>query len=162
MDVGPGIQLSPGDAIPYPCFTWRRRGIPTCRKCRSRTASTVSARWIERVLAVFAKTGRLVHALVEHGDDADSAIGQDPPIDIVMRMACVEALDAELCRQRAPDDFPRGDAPEAGKKVSDIGLGLVLAPGVARIGEYLVEPLSGGGGKRMGRRKRFAISFPSC
>ena len=55
---------------------------------------------VESATKIIAKAIRLMHALVQDGDDPDVAIRQTPPIDEVMLVAEVKAFNAELSRDR--------------------------------------------------------------
>ncbi|RIA46726.1 hypothetical protein DFR49_1279 [Hephaestia caeni] len=97
-------------------------------------------------LVILAKASQLVHALMQDRDDADRAIRQLSPIDIMSLVTAIKAIDPEFGRDRARDDVVACDPLETAEQPVDIGVGLILSPGISGINEYLVEPLAGGWG----------------
>ncbi len=70
-----------------------------------------------------------MHPFVEDRDDADGAVVEAFPIDVVLFVTAEIAVDAELGGNRAPGDVAGGDGFEFGEKAADVGAGLGLALG---------------------------------
>ena len=71
-----------------------------------------------------------MHPLVQDGDDPDVAVRQAPPVDEIVLVPEVKALDAKLCR-----DWPRRhavalDPVESGEQVDDVAIRLFGTPSV--------------------------------
>lgn len=62
----------------------------------------------------------LMHALMQDRHDADIAVGQLPPVDVVVLVAEKIALQAEGCRNRAGNGLVGSDAIERGEQIGDI------------------------------------------
>ena len=57
------------------------------------------------LLQVVPEPAELVHALVQHDDNADRAIAQGFPVDIMLLVTEYETLDAEFCGHRTGRDI---------------------------------------------------------
>jgi len=88
---------------------------------------------------VLSETVELVHPFMQHRRDPDRAIGQQAPIDVMMLIAAVEAIDPELDRYRAPGNLSFGNFAEPSEHAPNVAGRLIGAPAVPRINVYFIE-----------------------
>ena len=69
-----------------------------------------------------------MHALVQHSDNADIAVGERPPVDQVMLIAAHKPLDTKLGWHGSPWDLTIGNGFKPRKEAEDIAFGLSLTP----------------------------------
>lgn len=80
---------------------------------------------------------------MQDGDDAHRAIGEFPPIDVVMLVTAIIAIDTEIGGDRTPEGVSLRDTPKACEESANIAFRLILAPSLLRVGEDFVKPLAG-------------------
>lgn len=88
---------------------------------------------------VLAETVELMHALVKHRHDSDRAIGQQPPIDVMMLAAAEESIHAKFSRDSAPRNLASRDLVEFFEQVAYITSSLVVTPSASRVDIDIVE-----------------------
>ena len=85
----------------------------------------------------------LVHAFVKDGGDANAAVGQGSPVDIVVLVPAEKAVHAIFGRDGAPRNSAGGDGGEAGEQAPDVAGGLFLAPQFSGVDVDFIQAMPG-------------------
>ena len=89
---------------------------------------------------IFPEAVELMHPFVEDGHDTDRAVTQDAPVDEMAFVTTVEAVDAELARDRPPGYGSISNRFEPDEQSADIMFGLRLAPTVEGAAINVIDP----------------------
>lgn len=84
-----------------------KEDIPDRRTCPPQFSSGDVSRPLPR--QILTKAVELVHSFVKDCDDSNRAIGEHPPVNIMMLMTTVEAIHSKLGRNGTPGDLAHRD-----------------------------------------------------
>ncbi len=92
---------------------------------------------------VISETVKLMHAFVQNRHNADRAIRQYAPINIMMLVAAVETLDAKIFGDSPPSNLARSNFLEPCEEPANVALGLGVSPRRSCINIDVVDPPTG-------------------